>query len=279
MNSVHEKQRFPCQQCKKSYSSQYYLVTHEKKIHLNEYGHSIDPNSHMESIYEEQSLPYKNSTTDKSTCTTKIKHQRLNKISTSEPSASDKSFIRKANLVGPDESVHLKKQFFCDFCSRSSSSKSKLTQHIKAVHVNQKTIPCPECGKTFAHSSYLHRHVKRSHLQHRISCTLCKKSFTDKSTFNKHMKSVHLKQRFKCDQCDDYFTQKQSLRRHIDSTHLKLRQFSCVECGQSFGGSPQLNAHMRSIHEKQRFPCDQCEKSFSAKHSLITHIKSIHLNP
>lgn len=51
------------------------------------------------------------------------------------------------------------KDLECTLCGRSFSRKSKLSRHVREMHLNIKSFSCELCGKLFKRKSHLKRHM------------------------------------------------------------------------------------------------------------------------
>ena len=78
-----------------------------------------------------------------------------------------------------------------------------------------------------------------------------------------------------CTQCEFKATLKQNLQRHIRSVH-EGQKFSCIFCEYKATYKGNLHRHIKSVHEGQKFQCPQCEYKATQKVNLQTHIKSVH---
>ena len=74
-----------------------------------------------------------------------------------------KMFKYESELKVHANRMHLKiKDFFCDNCDKSFSSKSDLNDHI-STHFGKK-FTCHICGKLFNSNKNLKRHVRKNHV-------------------------------------------------------------------------------------------------------------------
>ncbi|CAB4061916.1 KRAB [Lepeophtheirus salmonis] len=82
------------------------------------------------------------------------------------------------------------KEFMCENCSRTFSSKQLLQTHMRC-HSNDKKITCKICGKAFKWESSLVSHTRAAHSSMTLSvqydCNFCGKSFKDRSNLKKIM--------------------------------------------------------------------------------------------
>ena len=63
--------------------------------------------------------------------------------------------------------------FHCPDCKFRTKRKSVLTMHIDDKHINPFQHVCDSCGKSFAQKKCLQEHVKRIHLDEKVSCDVC----------------------------------------------------------------------------------------------------------
>ncbi|KAL9697325.1 hypothetical protein quinque_000766 [Culex quinquefasciatus] len=88
---------------------------------------------------------------------------------------------------------------------------------------------------------------------------------------------------YACDKCDRKFPKKSVLLQH-QITHSEARPFSCELCPKAFKTQPQLNAHLRYVHqppevkEEQRKANEKiCVCSYCGKISTTVTNHKIHL--
>lgn len=83
-------------------------------------------------------------------------------------------------------------------------------------HTGERNYPCPVCGKAFARSDGLRKHLSCYHGGMKpFQCPVCQRSF--KGHFLQHLR-----------------------------THTDEKPFSCETCGHSFAQRSQLKVHMRT---------------------------------
>ncbi|TRZ00382.1 hypothetical protein DNTS_004384 [Danionella cerebrum] len=107
----------------------------------------------------------------------------------------------------------------CKQCGLIFTSTQELSTHCLSSH---KQYVCPCCGKQFAQSKTLNRHMKVHRDSSRLpSCPLCHKTFTQKTTMYDHM-NVHSGERpYICAYCPFRFAHRSALRRHLLEQHGK----------------------------------------------------------
>jgi len=57
---------------------------------------------------------------------------------------------------------------------------------------------------------------------------------------------------------------------------LESSSYPCKECGKFYANKNSLNAHIKSIHRKQKISCPVCKKEFIWLSSYSTHKKTCH---
>lgn len=107
----------------------------------------------------------------------------------------------------------------CNVCDKSFILKSKLTSHIKKVHLMERNHICSECGQGFFIKQSLDEHMIKHNGQRVFKCTVCQKAYARKKTLREHMRIHNNDRRFKCGVCGLAFVQKCSLKSHMLSNH------------------------------------------------------------
>ncbi|XP_061385113.1 zinc finger and SCAN domain-containing protein 12-like [Danaus plexippus] len=114
----------------------------------------------------------------------------------------------------------------CNICDKSFILKSKLTSHIKKVHLMERNHICSECGQGFFIKQSLDEHMIKHNGERVFKCTVCHKAYARKKTLREHMRIHNNDRRFKCGVCGLAFVQKCSLKSHMLSNHgLTLSEF------------------------------------------------------
>ncbi|VEL07227.1 unnamed protein product [Protopolystoma xenopodis] len=165
----------------------------------------------------------------------------------------------------------------CCFCPFRSCSKANLVFHIKERHSEYvfatcKTCKqffstgdiiehvlrckgshaCSYCRSTFAHSSYLQRHIARKHsTKVRAHCDICSRSFSSNYSLAVHKRAHEGFMPYSCDICKMRFFQKNHLHLHMDCHHAYVelsrheKPFACSKCGRCFLFASSLWHHRR----------------------------------
>uniref|UniRef100_A0A2A4K6K7 Protein krueppel n=1 Tax=Heliothis virescens TaxID=7102 RepID=A0A2A4K6K7_HELVI len=107
----------------------------------------------------------------------------------------------------------------CNVCDKSFILKSKLTSHIKKVHLMERNHICSECGQGFFIKQSLDEHMIKHNGERVFKCTVCSKAYARKKTLREHMRIHNNDRRFKCGVCSLAFVQKCSLKSHMLSNH------------------------------------------------------------
>ncbi|KAL0124799.1 hypothetical protein PUN28_006570 [Cardiocondyla obscurior] len=167
------KNRFPCDQCDKRFSTKPNLVTH-KRIHsgvrnftCDQCGKSFIQKGNLEAHFLTHSLdkPY-----NCSQCT--------------------KAFKTPLQLK-KHETVHTgAKPHQCAVCGRTFREKGTLREHHR-IHTGAMPFTCEFCGKCFRFKGILTTHRRQHTGERPYSCLECQHHFTNWPNYNKHMKRRH----------------------------------------------------------------------------------------
>lgn len=111
------------------------------------------------------------------------------------------------------------KLYSCDMCHRKFSEQKEMELH-RAGHGGGRPRGCQYCSKSFRKPSELRDHLRRMHINERsYQCQLCTKAFFVQHQLKQHV-MVHTGERpFTCQLCLRKFTQKGNLKRHHERHH------------------------------------------------------------
>ncbi|XP_043284345.1 zinc finger protein 3 homolog [Venturia canescens] len=167
------KNRFPCDQCDKRFSTKPNLVTHQR-IHsgvrnftCDQCGKSFIQKGNLEAHFLTHSAdkPY--------TC-----------------SQCPKAFKTPLQLK-KHETVHTgAKPHQCAVCGRTFREKGTLREHHR-IHTGAMPFTCEFCGKCFRFKGILTTHRRQHTGERPYSCLDCQHHFTNWPNYNKHMKRRH----------------------------------------------------------------------------------------
>ena len=78
----------------------------------------------------------------------------------------------------------------CVTCHKMFMYESELKGHVKAVHLKIKDFVCDNCEKSFSSKSHLNAHLS-THLENNFQCYMCGVKLARKMNLVNHMKSKH----------------------------------------------------------------------------------------
>ena len=153
--------------------------------------------------------------------------------------------------------------------------------HLKIQHIHDghKDFNCESCGKSFSSKYYLEIHYRTIHKGHKDEninsnyiCYYCDISFQNENNLTEHGLEKHV-----CDICCKKFKQTSHLRRHIKDVHEKIKDFMCDYCSKRFKNNAAVKRHQEDVHtQNKKWLCDQCNKRFSSKQTLQNHNRQFH---
>lgn len=169
--------------------------------------------------------------------------------------------------------THVKNhRFSCRLCTASYSRYAKLQRHM-LTHGQEapKNFECEKCSRSFTTKYYLISHLS-SHLEKKFKCDTCGFLCSNLYNLDVHKKSHLLDKPFKCKLCEKTFLRKDFLKNHMDNIH-ENKKLTCEICGKLFSRRDVLKRHI-AVHNNEKHECEICSKKFTRKDILLTHLKS-----
>ena len=105
----------------------------------------------------------------------------------------EKSFTRKCHLDRHIKTIHRvgESKHECKICNKIYNCRYVLIRHVKSVHDKIKSFVCPQCGRKFAESSHLTRHMRIHTRDNLYKCKFCSKSYTRPYSLSQHEVKNH----------------------------------------------------------------------------------------
>ncbi|CAH0730186.1 unnamed protein product, partial [Brenthis ino] len=157
------------------------------------------------------------------------------------------SLTRKNNH---EMAVHNKKPTIkCFFCPETFQNYIKRKRHHHTAHdLDISLINCPVCGKTFHILSKMSAHLKEVHVREKnFACSICDQKFFSRTHVQKHMIKHVGEKVYQCEICKKSYARKQTLRDHM-RIHNNDKRFVCTFCDQAFVQNNSLRLHMKVHH-------------------------------
>ncbi|ESZ93867.1 hypothetical protein SBOR_5764 [Sclerotinia borealis F-4128] len=233
-----------------------------------------------------------------------------------------KSFLTATRLRRHRDAHEGHERFRCTShppCNQTFRKHQTLQRHIRSDHLDLAPFPCTHvdpitnelCKAGFDASGGLKKHMERTHGVATFLCEECTLpgkfhedgtpvplAFTTYAKLQTHIKKEHAN----CMFCDRKCSSQQLLQKHIETQHsgstLEERKNIPCEypgCPKTFTKRANLQVHMRTVHDGQRFICgtfdvsqtpdlaswdgsDSCGKDFVSKVNLEDHVRTLHLS-
>lgn len=174
---------------------------------------------------------------------------------------------------------------------------------LKPLQVKKKGHQCVVCGRCFASSCGLKRHVVIHTGDRPYRCFICDRGFTQKGNLKTHYK-VHLDLKgpvdygnlnsimnkcaylnsspgesqlssLRCEQCGKDCESQAALQAHHISSHSQPSSvpevFFCLRCSMKFSQRQQLEKHMEAHNKPKPFSCPDCGKKFRTQVYIAVH--------
>jgi len=188
------------------------------------------------------------------------------------------TFSNKYSLAKHVKRFHETKQYKCDRCEKSFHKHHLLRNHQRE-HTGSKPLECPSCEKAFEWPFELKRHIRSHRLK---KCDICEAVFDKWSDLTLHKSFEHVHKHVieivNCDVCNKEFKYPHHLNQHR-KIHGETRDvFHCTvkHCPRFYYFLYNLEHHIRSYHNGNKFPCDKCSKKLVSKQKLKEHIETVH---
>ncbi|PQE03877.1 c2h2 transcription factor protein [Rutstroemia sp. NJR-2017a BBW] len=233
-----------------------------------------------------------------------------------------KSFLTNTRLKRHKEAHQGHERFKCTAyppCNQTFRKHQTLQRHIRADHLDLAPFPCTQvdpitnelCKAGFDAIGGLRKHMERAHGAATFLCPDCTVpdqfqldgtpvplAFMTNAKLQAHIKKEHAN----CMFCDRKCSSQRELQKHIETQHSgstveDRKTIACTYpgCPKTFTKKANLQVHIRTVHEGQRFICgtydvfatpelmswnpsDSCGKDFVSKANLEDHIRTAHLH-
>lgn len=170
-----------------------------------------------------------------------------------------------------------KDKLSCAVCSIKCSNIRSLSRHIHE-HFSQYT--CELCGKSFATSTSLQKHIEFacSFVPKQRRCRKCKVPLYSLEDQKKHFETSKNCRQHLCYVCGERFSNWKQKRHHMEEAHgIPKKVYPCLECGVVFKKPNSFRSHFQIVHTDKHFECPSCERKFASK-SLLDRHKVAHSN-
>ncbi len=251
IEGIHNKSKFMCQYCGKSYTQNGHLLYHIKMRHSatmdfpcvicdKQFAYRYQLKKHMNNshqipnarIEEADNYTVHTLTPDGiSNQGNEDQDQSGNAPSTSSPDDEDQGQSGNApstsTQVGEDQ-------------GQSGNAPSTSTQ---VSEDQDKSSNAPST------SSQVHEGQAKSDSEENRKCHVCFKVFKSKSVMNRHVESIHNKTKFVCQFCGKEYSQNGHLLYHIKMQHNTHKDYICIICCKHFAYKYQFKKHMKCSHQ------------------------------
>uniref|UniRef100_A0A1A9X557 C2H2-type domain-containing protein n=1 Tax=Glossina brevipalpis TaxID=37001 RepID=A0A1A9X557_9MUSC len=237
---------FPCEICKRSYSSKCSLQKHKYTIH--------NPNKVQKRSSKEPKIEHKCDECNEIFRSARDLRGHKWKHTGIFCDICGKPFTQTGNMMRHKIRHTGIKAHKCQECERSFFTDKELKSHMIS-HTGVMPVICEICGRRCRDRGVLTAHMRRHTGERPAKCEVCGKSFYSFHDLNVHAVTHTSERPFKCDICASTFQRKKALRVH-KLLHTKDRKHICRVCGKGFAHSGGLNSHMRTHDaalEKQMF--------------------------
>uniref|UniRef100_A0A673JI74 Zinc finger protein Xfin-like n=1 Tax=Sinocyclocheilus rhinocerous TaxID=307959 RepID=A0A673JI74_9TELE len=161
--------------------------------------------------------------------------------------------------------------FSCRFCGRAFASTDSLKKHLR-LHKGNKPFRCLDCGKNFASRTGLIRHIRLHTGEKPFPCLTCGRA----RYLRRHILTHTEVKPYRCKTCESCFSRYDHLKLLSASPQSKTQEdgdmLQCKVCSKRLSTPSDLKRHMSMLHITDKpFPCKRCGKTYSSKKTLMRH--------
>ncbi|KAL4227112.1 Broad-Complex [Mactra antiquata] len=160
----------------------------------------------------------------------------------------------------------------CNVCDKTFYDNSSLNKHVKAVHMDYKPYPCPQCDRKFSEKKTLTEHLRVHSGERPFACEFCGKTYKRAGELNFHIRKHSGEIKFNCPECGKGFMRMGLLRQHMMMKHDKDRPFRCFHCAKTFPTSAMLKDHKLDHLKDRKHVCEKCGSMFFTQTKLRKHM-------
>ncbi|CAG9106295.1 unnamed protein product [Plutella xylostella] len=176
---IHLPGGYPCEICKKVYTTSSNLRYHKEKTHEGATKMRMLRCAHCPERFVEHFR--------------KLKHLKdVHGITfTFNCETCNATFQSRRALTSHTNKFHTQKTQ-CDVCKKSFSCRTTLRKHM-ASHTGEKNFVCSLCGKAYRHQKSLKQHMRTHAIGVNLQCVCseCGSAFANKIDYSKHVKAWH----------------------------------------------------------------------------------------
>ncbi|KAE9411708.1 hypothetical protein Angca_003866, partial [Angiostrongylus cantonensis] len=78
--------------------------------------------------------------------------------------------------------------FACEHCGNRFTTKERMRLHVRAIHLPEVKYKCEVCDRFFKTTSERRHHMSRIHMKERLQCSFCGRLYAGSEVLRRHLK-------------------------------------------------------------------------------------------
>eukprot|EP00794_Sanderia_malayensis_P018087 gene18087-19894_t len=172
----------------------------------------------------------------------------------------DKRFTTVSNWKAHNRLHNNTYQIICQYCGKDFKQSCNYTRHLQAIHKVQevkKNFYCDCCSRSFYCQSSFEDHYRTHKETSSLKCKECDELFLNRYLLSVHTRIVHRGICHTCGECGKQFAWEGKYLAHLRMHKMQSLNYFCQNCNRTFRSQGLLNNHLANKECPKR-KCKKC---------------------